>query len=163
MKRIHGGQGGKMTRPTVNGQCGTLGSISLYSGSRVDLGSCNFCTSATDDQYVTEIKGYSLAVRVCDTCLRTIKDYTRVLVPVFPPGTAPASNYIRVGDCFSLVHVLRNSKLLQCLYDVEGDIQLIKPRKLLISGVEYDIQERIRLNSSNLYCFYSEESIHGLG
>lgn len=142
--------------PIVHGKCGDLGSIHLNSGLRQNLGSCNFCTDQ-DHHHVTEIQGNHIAVRVCDSCLRKIQEWRPTVLEVVIGGMTPAVTYLRVGDRFTIVNRVDRSCMIQCRYDAEGDVLITSANTLSIDEDPYVFGERIKLNSSGLYCFYLEE------
>ena len=143
----------KNAGPKVEGRCSNLGSISFRSGARVDLGSCNLCRDI-HHHHVTEITGSGLALRVCDSCLRKIQEWRPTIVTVQLGGMQPSVSYLRAGDRFTQVKRVADSNMIQCRYDADGEIRLDGPNMLNIDGEDQPIGDRIKLNSSGLYCFY---------
>ena len=143
--------------PKIEGRCSNLGSISFRSGARVDLGSCNLCKDIYC-HHVTEITGAGLALRVCDSCLRKIQEWRPTIVKVQLGGMQPAETFLRVGDRFTQVKRVVGSNMIQCRYDAEGDIVLSSANSLIIDDEEHPIGDRIKQNTSGLYCFYLKDS-----
>ena len=59
-------------RPTCDGTTTDLGRVQIHKGTKLDLGSCNFCNN-NDYKVVYQLGGARTQVRLCPKCLEVVK------------------------------------------------------------------------------------------
>lgn len=55
-------------------QAGDLGEVKVFTGTRNQLGSCNFC-NRTNYTVVHELQGCHLKVRLCNNCMKVVQQH----------------------------------------------------------------------------------------